>query len=54
MSVIDFGNYHRDVVCKAVCGVVGHNGAFMLRISLFESLYFVLFHVDRAENEVDH
>ena len=38
---------------KAVCAVVGDNGALGLGVGLLQCLDLLLLHVDGAENEID-
>ena len=47
-----FGYYHRHVGRETVRAVIGNNGALMLCIFFFKRLYFVLFHINGAENEI--
>ena len=54
MLRVQFRNHHRNVRRVTMCAVVGNNRAFRLCVTLFERLNLVFFHVDRAENEVDH
>ena len=51
---IELRHDHRDVRRAAVGGVVGDDRAFELGIAFFKRLDFILLHVDRAEDEVDH
>ena len=50
---VDLGDYHGNVRCAAVGGVVGDNGALGLCVSFFKSFYLVLLHIYGAEHEVD-
>ena len=47
------GDNHRNIGCETVRGVIRHNGAFRFCVSLLESLYFVLLHINRAEYEIN-
>ena len=51
---IDLGHDHRDVRGVAVSRIIGDDRAFELGIALLERLDLVFFHVDRAEDKVDH
>ena len=51
---VDLRNDHRNVRCPAVGGVVGDDGALELRVFFLQRLDFVFFHIDRAEDKVDH
>ena len=51
---IELRHDHRDVRRAAVGGVVGDDRAFELGIAFFKRLDFILLHVDRAEDKVDH
>ena len=54
MLRVKLRNDHRNVRCVTVCAVVGNNRALRLRVTLFERFNLIFFHIDRAENEVDH
>ena len=51
---VDLRHDHRNVRCPAVGGVVGDDGALELRVFFLQRLDLVFFHVDRAEDKVDH
>ena len=51
---IELRHDHRDVRCAAMGGIVGDDRAFELGIAFFKRLDFILLHVDRAEDKVDH
>ena len=53
MSVVDFGNNHRNVGSPTVSRVIGNHGDFRLSISLLKRLYLVLFHINSAEYKAD-
>ena len=53
MLIIDFWDNHRHIRCKTVSTVIRNNWALCLRISFFQSLDFVLLHINSTEYEVN-
>ena len=53
MVGVDLRHDHRHIGSKAVCAVVGDNGALGLGVGLLQCLDLLLLHVDGAENEID-
>ena len=53
MVGVDLRHDHRHIRGKAVCAVVGDNGALGLGVGLLQCLDLLLLHVDGAENEID-
>ena len=53
MPRVDFRDDHRNVRGPAMGRIVGNDGRAGFCVRFFQRLNFILFHIDRAKNEID-